>query len=115
MKEISNYVADSIPDLNENRTYAGIAASIGTLVQPAGLALALSAGIATTASRGKRRALQGRAKLISCNESKSDKLCFINFMMKPPRSWRCITAQAANSVKLSRPRLLHCQGQILET
>jgi multidrug efflux pump len=34
MKEISNYVADSIPDLNENRTYAGIAASIGTLVQP---------------------------------------------------------------------------------
>jgi multidrug efflux pump len=34
MKEISNYVADSIPDLNNNRTYAGIAASIGTLVQP---------------------------------------------------------------------------------
>ncbi|MBS1567381.1 MAG: efflux RND transporter permease subunit, partial [Bacteroidetes bacterium] len=34
MKEISNYVADSIPDLNENRTYAGIAASVGTLVQP---------------------------------------------------------------------------------
>ena len=34
MKEISNYVSDSIPDLNENRTYAGIAASIGTLVQP---------------------------------------------------------------------------------
>jgi len=34
MKEITNYVADSIPDLNENRTYAGIAASIGTLVQP---------------------------------------------------------------------------------
>ena len=34
MKAISNYVSDSIPDLNENRTYAGIAASIGTLVQP---------------------------------------------------------------------------------
>lgn len=34
MKEISNYVADSIPDLNENRTYAAIAASSGTLVQP---------------------------------------------------------------------------------
>ena len=34
MKEINNYVSDSIPDLNENRTYAGIAASIGTLVQP---------------------------------------------------------------------------------
>lgn len=34
MKEITNFVADSIPDLNENRTYAGIAASIGTLVQP---------------------------------------------------------------------------------
>lgn len=34
MKEISNYVADSIPDLNENRTYAGIAATVGTLVQP---------------------------------------------------------------------------------
>lgn len=34
MKEISNYVADSIPDLNGNRTYAGIAASVGTLVQP---------------------------------------------------------------------------------
>jgi len=34
MKAISNYVADSIPDLNGNRTYAGIAASIGTLVQP---------------------------------------------------------------------------------
>jgi multidrug efflux pump len=34
MQEISNYVADSIPDLNENRTYSGIAASIGTLVQP---------------------------------------------------------------------------------
>src|SRR5688572_14377606 len=34
MKEINNYVADSIPDLNENRTYAGIAASVGTLVQP---------------------------------------------------------------------------------
>ncbi|HEU4551603.1 MAG TPA: efflux RND transporter permease subunit [Chitinophaga sp.] len=34
MKEISNYVADSIPDLNNNRTYAGVAASVGTLVQP---------------------------------------------------------------------------------
>lgn len=34
MKEINNYVSDSIPDLNENRTYAGIAASLGTLVQP---------------------------------------------------------------------------------
>ncbi len=34
MKEISNYVADSIPDLNENRTYAAVAASSGTLVQP---------------------------------------------------------------------------------
>ncbi|MBS1600399.1 MAG: efflux RND transporter permease subunit [Bacteroidetes bacterium] len=34
MQEITNFVADSIPDLNENRTYAGIAASIGTLVQP---------------------------------------------------------------------------------
>ncbi|MFZ6014669.1 MAG: efflux RND transporter permease subunit, partial [Bacteroidota bacterium] len=34
MKEITNYVADSIPDLNNNTTYAGIAASLGTLVQP---------------------------------------------------------------------------------
>lgn len=34
MKEISSYVADSIPDLNNNTTYAGIAASLGTLVQP---------------------------------------------------------------------------------
>jgi multidrug efflux pump len=34
MKEINNYVTDSIPDLNGNRTYAGIAASTGTLVQP---------------------------------------------------------------------------------
>ncbi len=34
MKEISNYVSDSIPDLDGNRTYAGIAASVGTLVQP---------------------------------------------------------------------------------
>jgi len=34
MQEISNYVADSIPDLNENRTYSGIAATVGTLVQP---------------------------------------------------------------------------------
>ncbi len=35
MKEISNFVADSIPDLNNNVTYAGVAAGIGTLVQPA--------------------------------------------------------------------------------
>lgn len=35
MKEISNYVADSIPDLNNNVTYAAVAAGIGTLVQPA--------------------------------------------------------------------------------
>ena len=34
MKEINKYVSDSIPDLNENRTYAGIAATVGTLVQP---------------------------------------------------------------------------------
>lgn len=34
MKEITNYVSDSIPDLNNNTTYAGIAASLGTLVQP---------------------------------------------------------------------------------
>jgi multidrug efflux pump len=34
MKEINNFVSDSVPDLNGNRTYAGIAASIGTLVQP---------------------------------------------------------------------------------
>lgn len=34
MKEISAYVSDSIPDLNNNTTYAGIAASVGTLVQP---------------------------------------------------------------------------------
>lgn len=34
MKEIANYVADSIPDLNGSRTYAGVAASVGTLVQP---------------------------------------------------------------------------------
>ncbi|MBL0745283.1 efflux RND transporter permease subunit [Chryseolinea lacunae] len=34
MKEINMYVSDSVPDLNGNRTYAGIAASIGTLVQP---------------------------------------------------------------------------------
>jgi multidrug efflux pump len=34
MKEITNYVSDSIPDLNNNTTYAGVAASIGTLVQP---------------------------------------------------------------------------------
>lgn len=34
MKAVTNYVADSIPDLNENTTYAGIAATVGTLVQP---------------------------------------------------------------------------------
>lgn len=34
MKEVNNFVSDSIPDLNGNRTYAGIAASVGTLVQP---------------------------------------------------------------------------------
>jgi multidrug efflux pump len=34
MKEINKYVSDSIPDLNNNTTYAGIAASVGTLVQP---------------------------------------------------------------------------------
>jgi multidrug efflux pump len=34
MKEINIFVSDSIPDLNENRTYAAIAASVGTLVQP---------------------------------------------------------------------------------
>jgi multidrug efflux pump len=34
MKEINKYVSDSIPDLNENRTYAAVAASSGTLVQP---------------------------------------------------------------------------------
>jgi multidrug efflux pump len=34
MKEISNYVADSIPDLNNNTTYSGIAAGLGSLVQP---------------------------------------------------------------------------------
>lgn len=34
MKEINKFVSDSIPELNENRTYAGIAASVGTLVQP---------------------------------------------------------------------------------
>ncbi len=34
MKEVSNYVADSIPDLNENRTYAAIAASSGNAVLP---------------------------------------------------------------------------------
>ncbi|MBT1703674.1 efflux RND transporter permease subunit [Chryseosolibacter indicus] len=34
MKEINNFVSDSIPDLNENRTYAAVAASSGTLVQP---------------------------------------------------------------------------------
>jgi multidrug efflux pump len=34
MKEINKFVSDSIPDLHENRTYAGIAASVGTLVQP---------------------------------------------------------------------------------
>lgn len=34
MKEINKYVSDSIPDLNENRTYAAVAATSGTLVQP---------------------------------------------------------------------------------
>src|SRR5688572_2284271 len=34
MKAVTNYVSDSIPDLNNNTTYAGIAASVGTLVQP---------------------------------------------------------------------------------
>lgn len=34
MKEINKFVSDSIPDLNENRTYAAVAASSGTLVQP---------------------------------------------------------------------------------
>jgi len=34
MKEVNNFISDSIPDLNGNRTYAGIAASVGTLVQP---------------------------------------------------------------------------------
>lgn len=34
MKEISNFIADSIPDLNNNTTYAGIAAGLGSLVQP---------------------------------------------------------------------------------
>lgn len=37
MKEINNFVTDSIPDLNNNRTYAAIAASVGTLVQPVNL------------------------------------------------------------------------------
>lgn len=34
MKEINQYVADSIPDLNNNTTYAGIAAGLGSLAQP---------------------------------------------------------------------------------
>ncbi|HEY9005021.1 efflux RND transporter permease subunit [Ohtaekwangia sp.] len=34
MKEINNFVSDSIPELHANRTYAGIAASVGTLAQP---------------------------------------------------------------------------------
>ncbi|HYF68717.1 MAG TPA: efflux RND transporter permease subunit [Ohtaekwangia sp.] len=34
MKEINKFVSDSIPELNENRTYAAVAASSGTLVQP---------------------------------------------------------------------------------
>jgi multidrug efflux pump len=34
MKEINKFVSDSIPELHENRTYAGIAASVGTLIQP---------------------------------------------------------------------------------
>lgn len=34
MKQINSYVSDSIPDLNQNTTYAAVAASSGTLVQP---------------------------------------------------------------------------------
>lgn len=34
MKEINNFVTDSIPDLNGNRTYASVAAGPGTLVLP---------------------------------------------------------------------------------
>jgi len=34
MKEINKFISDSVPDLNNNTTYAGVAASIGTLVQP---------------------------------------------------------------------------------
>jgi multidrug efflux pump len=34
MKEINKYVSDSIPDLNGNKTYASVAAGLGTLVQP---------------------------------------------------------------------------------
>ncbi|MGC3946043.1 MAG: efflux RND transporter permease subunit [Chryseolinea sp.] len=34
MKEINKFVSDSIPDLNKNTTYAAVAASSGTLVQP---------------------------------------------------------------------------------
>jgi len=36
MKEIGNYVSDSIPDLNRNRTYAAVAAGVGSLEQPIG-------------------------------------------------------------------------------
>jgi multidrug efflux pump len=34
MKEINKYVSDSIPDLNGNKTYAAVAAGLGSLVQP---------------------------------------------------------------------------------
>ncbi|SKB61241.1 efflux RND transporter permease subunit [Dyadobacter psychrophilus] len=34
MKEIGNFVSDSIPDLNEERTYTAVAAAGGTLTQP---------------------------------------------------------------------------------
>ncbi|TDE12845.1 efflux RND transporter permease subunit [Dyadobacter psychrotolerans] len=34
MKEIGNYISDSIPDLNAERTYTAIAAAGGTLAQP---------------------------------------------------------------------------------
>jgi multidrug efflux pump len=34
MKEVNNFVTDSIPDLNSNRTYASVAAGPGTLVLP---------------------------------------------------------------------------------
>ncbi|HEY3402303.1 MAG TPA: efflux RND transporter permease subunit [Ohtaekwangia sp.] len=34
MKEINNFVSDSIPELHADRTYAGIAASVGSLAQP---------------------------------------------------------------------------------
>ena len=34
MKQVGNFVNDSVPDLNGGRTYSGIAASVGTLAQP---------------------------------------------------------------------------------